>query len=130
MVKRIYSAKMKGCARDLRKKSTPQEKILWRHLRNSHVGVKFRRQVAIHNKYIVDFVCLEKKLIIEVDGSQHAQSTTDRQRDEYLQAQGFEIIRFWNNEVNNQLVACLELIYSKCKATPSPALRASSPSRG
>lgn len=76
------------------------EKQLWRILRNRHfAGYKFRRQHII-NRYIVDFVCLEKRLIIEVDGGQHQkQKQYDEDMDQYLKQQGYRIVRFWNNEV-------------------------------
>jgi len=130
MTYRVYSKQMCNCARTLRRRSTPQEAILWRYLRNRRLGAKFRRQLTIDNKYVVDFVCLEKKIIIEVDGSQHSQNPTDADRTKYLKRRGFDVLRFWNNEIDNQLLACLEVIYNKCGASPSPALRASSPSRG
>ena len=85
-------------ARKLRNNLTEAEKHLWYFLRLKNFGVKFRRQAVI-GKYIVDFVCYEKKLIIEVDGGQHADSEKDQERDHWLKGQGFEILRFWNNEV-------------------------------
>ncbi|MFZ2975089.1 MAG: endonuclease domain-containing protein [Candidatus Moraniibacteriota bacterium] len=93
--------------RNLRKNSTPQEIILWSHLRAKKFhNLKFRRQHQI-GKYIVDFICLDKKLIIELDGWQHKeenQERYDKTRTEFLEKQGFRIIRFWNNEVNDNLV--------------------------
>jgi len=73
---------------------------MWKHLRNRRLdGWKFRRQHPI-GKFIVDFVCLEKKLIVEVDGGQHAQNLeSDAKRTEYLRQKGYRILRFWNNEV-------------------------------
>ena len=92
--------------RNLRKNSTPQEIILWSRLKNKNFkNLKFRRQYNI-GKYIVDFVCLERKLIIELDGWQHKeenQERYDQKRTEYLERQGFKVIRFWNNEINNNL---------------------------
>ena len=68
-------------------------------LRDKRMPVfKFRRQVVIE-PYIVDFVCLERRLIIEADGSQHAESEYDRRRDAFLRAQDFSVLRFWNNDV-------------------------------
>ncbi len=113
MQHRTYSHKMQGCARTLRKNSTECEQKLWRRLRNNGMGVKFRRQVAIDDKYIVDFVCLEKKLIIEVDGSQHAENPEDEQRTDYLQKHGFTVLRFWNREVAQQMQMCLDRIYNQ-----------------
>jgi len=87
-------------AKTLRKRSTDVEMLLWRYLRVRRMeGLKFRRQQPI-GRYIVDFVCFEKKIIIEVDGGQHAIETKkDTERDEWLRSQGFKVLRFWNNEV-------------------------------
>jgi very-short-patch-repair endonuclease len=75
-------------------------------------GLKFRRQHVLQG-YIVDFVCLEKKLIIELDGSQHAdQETYDAVRTQALEKDGFKVIRFWNNEVLESIGVVLEVIYS------------------
>ena len=93
-------------AKKLRKKSTPQEIIIWSRLRNRRFHeLKFRRQYSI-GKYVVDFICLEKKIIIEVDGWQHKEEKQERydlERSEFLVELGFKVIRFWNNEVNNNL---------------------------
>ncbi|MBI4837013.1 MAG: endonuclease domain-containing protein [Candidatus Portnoybacteria bacterium] len=94
----------KAIRRKLRKSTTPQEVILWSRIRRNQLGYKFRRQHSI-GKYIVDFYCPEKKLIIELDGSQHIekQKEHDEQRDEYLKSLGFIILRFWDSEINNNL---------------------------
>jgi len=93
--------KTKHTAIQLRKKSTPAEQKLWAIIRNDQLGVNFRRQHAI-GKYIPDFVCIEKKLIIELDGSQHLeQQEYDEERTKYLNSLGYRVIRFWNNEVMN-----------------------------
>ncbi len=85
-------------ARVLRNNSTEAEKYLWYLLRSENLGVKFRRQ-GIIGRHIVDFVCFERKLIIEVDGGQHANADKDLTRDKWLKAQGYEVLRFWNNDV-------------------------------
>ena len=85
-------------AKKLRSNSTEAEKYLWYVLRNKSLGVKFRRQAVI-GQFIVDFVSFEKKLIVEVDGGQHAKSEHDNVRDQWLMGQGFKILRFWNYEV-------------------------------
>lgn len=85
-------------ARKLRKNLTEAEKKLWYYLRNVSLGFKFRRQHPI-GSYIVDFVCLEKFLIIEVDGGQHFNSVEDKMRDIFLEKEGYKVLRFWNNEV-------------------------------
>jgi len=90
-------------ARELRKNQTDAEGLLWRHIRNRQLnGYKFRRQFPI-GSYIVDFVCLSLKLIIEVDGSQHMSNINyDNTRTQYLESHGFQVIRFWNNDVLTQ----------------------------
>ena len=84
---------------ELRKELTLAERKLWAVIRNDQLGVNFRRQHAI-GIYIPDFVCIEKKLIIELDGSQHLeQEEYDKERTKYLTTQGYKVIRFWNNDV-------------------------------
>jgi very-short-patch-repair endonuclease len=86
-------------ARKLRADLTPHERKLWYLLRDRRFyAVKFRRQLPI-GPYVADFACVASKLVIELDGSQHAESKSDRQRDSYLQAEGWRILRFWNNEL-------------------------------
>jgi len=90
-------------ARKLRKELTPAERKLWAYIRNDKLGVNFRRQHAIGN-YIPDFVCVKKKLIIELDGSQHVeQAEYDTERTKFLEAQGYKVIRFWNNQIMNDI---------------------------
>ena len=98
-------------ARKLRKESTAVEMKLWHYLRNRRfLKLKFRRQYPI-GSYIVDFICLEKKIIIEVDGSQHIeQQAYDAIRTNYLESFGFKVLRFWNNEVNANIYEVLEVI--------------------
>ncbi len=102
--------------RILRKSSTPQEIILWSRIKNSNLGYKFRRQHSI-GKYIVDFYCPLKRLIIEIDGSQHIekQREYDLKRDYYLQKLNFKIIRFMDNEINNNLEGVLMKIIFELK---------------
>lgn len=89
-------------ARRLRKQQTDAERRLWAILRNGQLSeVKFRRQEPI-GRYIVDFVSFERKLIIELDGSQHAEAATttaDAHRTLWLESEGFQVLRFWDNEV-------------------------------
>ena len=91
-------------ARALRKELTPAERKLWSVLRGKQLnGVSFRRQHAIGN-YIVDFVSIKKKLIIELDGSQHLeQEEYDTERTKYLESQGYKVVRFWNNQVEREM---------------------------
>lgn len=87
-------------AKELRNNPTEAERILWQHLRlRQFGGYKFRRQQPLGN-YIVDFVCLGKRLVVEVDGGQHnSQHSYDERHDAWLEQQGFRVLRFWNNEV-------------------------------
>ena len=98
---------------ELRKEPTPAERKLWAVIRNDQLGVNFRRQHAIGN-YIPDFVCIEKKLIIELDGSQHLeQEEYDKERTKYLESKDYKVIRFWNNEVMNNIEGViLAIIYA------------------
>ncbi|WP_442877197.1 endonuclease domain-containing protein [Deinococcus sp. YIM 134068] len=99
-------------ARDLRGRQTPEEQMLWRALRNRFLTLKFRRQQPI-GPYIADFVCYEAHLVIELDGSQHAEEAArayDAVRTEFLEAGGFKVLRFWNNEVRFNLEGVLEVI--------------------
>ncbi len=100
-------------ARTLRKNMTEQEKKLWQYLRKRNINnLKFRRQYPIGN-YIVDFVCIEKKLVIEVDGGQHNLSENtlyDKRRTQYIENFGYKVIRFWNNEIENNIDGVYEEI--------------------
>ena len=84
-------------ARNLRHNQTPAERCVWDHIRNNALGVKFRRQLPV-GRYIADFACLELKLIVEVDGAEHAESKRDAVRTRYLESLGFQVLRYWNNE--------------------------------
>ena len=101
----------KSSARKLRSNSTDAELKLWSALKNRQLGnFKFRRQGPI-GKYIVDFVCLEKCLIIEVDGGQHMEkSLVDGERTAWLQSQGYRVVRFWNDQVLKETDAVLDEI--------------------
>jgi very-short-patch-repair endonuclease len=110
-------------ARTLRKRMPPQEVKLWVHLRawRKH-GFHFRRQ-APRDGYIVEFVCLKHRLIIEVDGGQHnfdAHVRRDAQRDGRLAREGFRVLRFWNNEIDRNLEGVLTLI-DEALRSPHPA---------
>ncbi|MEI6269416.1 MAG: endonuclease domain-containing protein [Methylococcaceae bacterium] len=98
-------------ARSLRKNQTDAERLLWQKLRNRQLlNVKFRRQFPIE-PYIADFVCLELKLIIELDGSQHFdQIAYDNKRSDFLKQRGFKIFRFWNNDVFKNTEGVMESI--------------------
>ena len=82
----------------MRHEQTEAEKAVWQKLRNSQLGVKFRRQVPV-GPYFADFLCAELKLIVEIDGGQHAESEKDAARTEYLTRLGFYVQRYWNSDV-------------------------------
>lgn len=102
--------KTKHEAVKLRKESTPAERKLWSRIRNDQLGVTFRRQHAI-GIYIPDFCSPKAKLIIEMDGSQHLeQEEYDEERTKYLKSQGYKVIRFWNNQVMNDIEGVIKAI--------------------
>ncbi len=115
---------VKVFARNLRKNQTDVERVLWHYLRNRQMeGYKFRRQWPI-GSYIVDFACLSRKLLIELDGGQHAETITyDENRTKFLESQGYKVLRFWNNEIFSELEAVLQRIFdevNKGAESPSP----------
>jgi very-short-patch-repair endonuclease len=115
-------------AKVLRRKMTDAERRLWHWLRAHRLaGQKFKRQVPI-GSYIVDFACLSRKLIVEVDGGQHSESVRDKTRDAWLKTQGFEVLRFWNNDVLKNTEGVLELIFIALKEQPSPGALCAPPS--
>ncbi|MFZ5657218.1 MAG: endonuclease domain-containing protein [Pseudomonadota bacterium] len=107
-------------ARHLRRNSTDAERALWQRLRTRQLrGWKFRRQVPI-GPYIVDFACLEARVIIELDGGHHAgQAERDAARSAHLEQGGFRVLRFWNDQVLTSLGAVLEAIADAC-SSPHP----------
>ncbi|WP_184453737.1 endonuclease domain-containing protein [Rhizobium aethiopicum] len=97
-------------ARQLRQNETEEEYHLWSDLRARRLnGYKFARQVPL-GPFIVDFLCREKRLIVEVDGFQHADSVTDQPRTEWLNANGYSVLRFWNHEISRERRSVLETI--------------------
>jgi len=115
----LKKRKKVNVAKKLRKNSTNTEKYLWEFLRGKQLkGFKFRRQHPI-GEYIVDFVNLERKIIIEVDGGQHLKNKKDMLRDKWLKEQGYEVLRFWDNEVLTNIEGVLEFIREKL-LYPSP----------
>ncbi len=107
-------------ARKLRRSPTNAERMLWQHLRLRQFGQhKFRRQRPI-GSYIVDFVCLEKDLIIEVDGDQHDERTEyDEKRTRWLESQGFTVLRFSDHEVLTEIESVREVIWNELEDAPS-----------
>jgi adenine-specific DNA-methyltransferase len=114
----IKDQKLTSAARVLRKTQTLWESRLWYFLRGRRFkGFKFRRQYPI-GRYITDFVCLQKKLIVELDGSGHntlGSKARDCARDDYMRKEGFVVLRFWNSELDNNLEGVLNTIYQSLK---------------
>jgi very-short-patch-repair endonuclease len=100
-------------AKKMRREPTDAEAAMWRLLRDRQLAAfRFRRQVPFRS-YILDFVCFEKRIVIEIDGSQHASSDRDATRDAALMAEGFQTARYWNNDVLQRSNAVLEDILAK-----------------
>ncbi len=111
----------KRAAKRLRKQPTDAETKLWSHLRRRQLGnLRFRRQSTI-GSYVADFVCVDIRPIIEVDGGPHSwREAEDARRTEWLEWQGYRLIRFWNNEVNGNIEGVLETIARVATETPPP----------
>lgn len=99
--------------RTLRRKQTPWELKLWNSIRNRQIsGMKFRRQYKI-GPYVVDFVCLENELVIELDGGHHGEDKikeSDLIKQKYIESLGFKVIRFWNNEIDSNLDGVIQTL--------------------
>lgn len=108
-------------ARELRVNQTDAEARIWKHLRNRQMhGAKFRRQIAI-DPYIVDFICTDHILIVELDGGQHAEQVeADAKRTTYLKSRGYRVLRFWNNDVLANTDGVLEVILMELQKGPLP----------
>jgi very-short-patch-repair endonuclease len=118
---RTVSKVNRGHARRLRREMTDAETRLWFALRAHRLdGLSFRRQTPI-GKYIVDFVCQERRLVIELDGGQHVESKRDVERDNWLASKGYRVLRFWNSDVLKNRIAVLEMIVAAAREdTPLP----------
>ena len=116
---RFYSKQTLEFAKNLRNSQTDAEILLWYYLKNKQLGgYKFRRQQPI-DQYIIDFVCFEKKLIVELDGSQHAEEYNiqqDLMRGNFLKNLGFKILRFWNNEIFTNCFDVLDFIFNEIES--------------
>src|SRR5215470_4643632 len=108
-------------ARAMRAAPTQAERKLWWHLRHRlpTPGTHFRRQVRI-GRYIADFACHAKRIVIEVDGGQHDRSAADERRTKVLEANGYRVLRYWNNDVLSNIDGVLEDIVSAITPTPTP----------
>jgi very-short-patch-repair endonuclease len=114
---RQRARELRDRAREMRANPTSAERRLWSMLRDRRMpSFKFKRQHVIA-PYIVDFACLERFLIIEADGGQHAESVSDERRDAYLRSKGFRVLRFWNNDVLENPSGVFEMI---CAALHTP----------
>lgn len=119
----MISESLLNRARELRANATPFEQSFWQAIRaHRFSGFKFRRQQVIGN-YIADFACMQARLIVELDGGQHADATAyDSRRDAWLKAEGYRVFRVWNNEWTQQQEAVLERLWTLLHeaAPPSP----------
>jgi very-short-patch-repair endonuclease len=123
---RLVPARQRKQAREMRRIPTDAERKIWFLLRDRRLhGFKFRRQVPF-GPYVLDFVCFQRKLVIEVDGGQHADSQADKVRDARLQARGFRVVRYWNTDVlknpEGVLTDLLAQLAAKGPLTPSSSL--------
>jgi very-short-patch-repair endonuclease len=120
-------SKLRTRAKTMRSQPTDAEHRLWQILRAKRfAGYKFRKQVPL-DFYIVDFVCFARRLIVELDGGQHADSITDIHRDAYLKAQGFRVLRIWNDELFTNEEGVMTSILNALQMPPLPN---PSPARG
>ena len=118
---RPRSRELRDRAREMRANPTPAELRLWSILRDRRMpSPKFRRQHVLE-PYIVDFICLELALIVEADGSQHAESVSDQRRDSHRRARGFRVLRFWNKDVLENAAGVFEAIAAALH-TPHPPI--------
>jgi len=128
----LSTASAQAFARQLRRTTTEAERALWQELRRGKIpGTRFRRQVPI-GPYIADFACLKTKLVVELDGSQHADRTVyDDERTAFLNARNFRVLRFWNGQLFGERDAVIETIVwavlhadwrQERDPSPSPAL--------
>jgi very-short-patch-repair endonuclease len=119
----IHSRNLKlvKTAKNLRRKQIDAEKKLWYRLRDRRFeNLKFRRQYPI-GKYVADFICPDKMLVIELDGGQHAGNNSDIIRDNWLKAQGYITLRFWNNDIMENIEGVLQILYIAV-SNPHPGL--------
>ena len=108
-------------AQQLRNNATDAERLLWRHLSRRQLdGFKFSRQMPI-GPFVCDFLCRERSLVVEVDGGQHAENARDEARTACIRSEGFRVIRFWNNEVIENVEGVLRTIAKALDESPPPA---------
>jgi very-short-patch-repair endonuclease len=110
---RPTAKRIRHFAKKMRRESTDAERAMWYLLRDRRfASFKFRRQAPFQN-FIIDFICFERRFVVEIDGSRHADSKRDAARDAILTADGFRVVRYWNNDVLQQAPAVLEDILAK-----------------
>ncbi len=120
--KRASRSHLKTFAKNMRREPTLAEVRFWHQVRDRRLaGLKFRRQVPI-GRYIADFVCSERMLIVEIDGGQHADSEKDAVRDAYLTSQGYQVLRFWNNDVLASMESVMDTLLAALAVPPHPVL--------
>jgi very-short-patch-repair endonuclease len=113
--------KARGQALRLRRNLTEAEKLLWSKLRRNQLsGHYFRRQMPVGH-FVADFGCAKAMLIVEVDGGQHADNPRDLRRTEWLEHQGYRVLRFWNNEVLGNLAGVIEVILAALESAQPPS---------
>lgn len=121
---KTYDGARKGAfqrARQLRRDSTDAERRVWRALRSSLPQYKWRRQMPI-GPYFADFACFAERLVVELDGGQHSEAQEyDRARSQFMEANGFRVIRFWNNDVLGNLDGVIEAIAGNLSSPSQPS---------
>jgi len=118
-MERHKTKSLKPLAKNNRTTPTEAERKLWHFLRNNNIGLKFRRQQQI-GPYIADFICFEKGLIVECDGSQHYENAEDEIRTKYLQNKGYRVLRFWNMDVLKNTEGVCVVIKNSLTPHPNP----------
>jgi len=115
-----HAGHIRHFAKSQRLNATEAEKKLWQHLRQNQLGgFRFRRQCPI-DQYIVDFLCPEMRLIVELDGGQHNESAADKERTRYLMSQGFHVLRFWNHDVLSNTSGVLDMLHERLMSLSLP----------
>ena len=118
--KALLNGTLLARSRQMRSEATDAERKLWQNLRRANLGLKFKRQYAARG-YIVDFCCPQRRLIIELDGGQHAENIEyDDRRSSVLGKDGFKVLRFWNSDVLENIDGVLETIMEALQQAPSP----------
>jgi very-short-patch-repair endonuclease len=118
--KALLNGTLLARSRQMRSEATDAERKLWQNLRRGNLGVKFKRQYTARG-YIVDFCCPQRRLVIELDGGQHAENVEyDQRRSSILGKDGFTVLRFWNTDVLENIDGVLESIIQALQQPPSP----------